>query len=57
MEVWNDYKRTCLRRRSPSAGGMPGRLYYGQAERQSNTNIPEPAQQPARNENDPNPCA
>ena len=56
METWNDFKRTCRPAVVQRAGGMPGRLYYGQAERQSNPNIPEPAQQPARNDNDPNPC-
>jgi hypothetical protein len=56
MEVWNDYKRTCLPAIAERSGGMPGRLYYGQAERQSNPNIPAPAQQPLRNDNDPEPC-
>jgi hypothetical protein len=56
-EAFNDYKRTCRPMVTQRAGGMPGRLYYGQAERQSNPNIPEPAQQPARNDNDPDPCA
>ena len=41
MEVWNDYKRTCRPAITERAGGMPGRLYYGQAERQSNPNIPD----------------
>lgn len=57
MESWNDYKRTCLPALTQRPGGMPGRLLYGQAERQSNPNVPVPAQQPARNANDPNPCS
>ena len=56
-EIWNDWKRTCLPRISQRPGGVPGRLFYGQAERQSNENIPETSAQPSRNDNDPNPCA
>lgn len=56
MEVLNDYKRTCLPAITQRPGGMPARLYYGQQERQSNPNIPAPAQQPLRNANDPSPC-
>jgi hypothetical protein len=55
-EVYNDYKRTCLPAITERPGGMPGRLFYGQDERQSNSNIPEPAQQKIRNDNDPDPC-
>ena len=55
-EVYNDYKRTCLPAITENAGGMPGRLFYGQDERQSNSNIPEPGQQPLRNDNDPAAC-
>ncbi len=55
-EVYNDYKRTCLPAIVERAGGLPGRPFYGQDERQSNPNIPEPADQPLRNANDPNPC-
>ncbi len=55
-EVYNDYKRTCLPAITERAGGMPGRLFYGQDERQSNPNIPEPGQQPVRNANDPAAC-
>jgi hypothetical protein len=58
MEVWNDYKRTCLPAIKPFGGRViPGRLFYGETERNVNPNIPPPAQQPARNANDPNPCA
>lgn len=59
-EVWNDYKRTCLPAVVPfnAAAGttIPGRLFYASDSRQTNPNIPEPAQQPLRNANDPNPC-
>ncbi|HSG07241.1 MAG TPA: SusD/RagB family nutrient-binding outer membrane lipoprotein [Longimicrobiales bacterium] len=57
MEAFNDFKRTCLPAITQREGGMPARLYYGQAERQSNPNVPAPAQQPARNTNDPNSCS
>ncbi len=55
-EVYNDYKRTCLPAITERSGGMPGRLFYGQGERQSNSNIPEPALQPLLNANDLAPC-
>ena len=55
-ETYNDYKRTCLPAITERPGGMPGRLFYGQDERQSNSNIPEPGQQKIRNDNDPNAC-
>ena len=55
-EIWNDWKRTCLPRISQRPGGVPGRLFYGQSERQANENIPETSAQPSRNDNDPNPC-
>lgn len=61
IEVWNDYKRTCLPALTPIAGGVngviPGRFLYPLGERQTNPNIPPPASQPARNWNDPNPCS
>lgn len=57
MEVYNDYKRTCLPRlRTFNGLPIPGRLFYGQQERQTNPNIPPPDQQPKRNANDPNAC-
>ncbi len=57
-DVWNDYKRTCLPDLEPRAGGVPGRFFYGLTERQTNPdNIPEPAQQPDRNDNDPSGCS
>ncbi len=57
METLNDYKRTCRPAITPkTADGVPGRFFYGQQERQTNSNIPETGQQPLRNANDPNPC-
>jgi starch-binding outer membrane protein, SusD/RagB family len=58
IEVWNDYKRTCLPKLTPArATGIPGRILYPlSAERNANPNVPPPDQQPARNANDPNPC-
>ncbi len=56
IEAWNDWKRTCIPKISQRAGGVPGRLYYGQGERQSNPNIPQTSQQPKRNANDPTAC-
>ncbi len=65
IEAWNDYKRSCtpLLVAYPTAtfgNKVPGRLYYGFDERNTNPNIPTPAQQLAtnggRNPNDPNPC-
>jgi starch-binding outer membrane protein, SusD/RagB family len=62
FEVWNDYKRTCLPRLPfngfPGDVEIPGRLYYGVQERQTNSNVPDVAAQDAqkRNENDPAAC-
>lgn len=57
IEVWNDYKRTCLPAINPVTGKrIPGRLLYGVAERNVNPNIPAPQQQQQRNENDPGRC-
>lgn len=58
IEVWNDYKRTCLPKLTPVAGksAIPGRLLYAFSERNANPNIPAPTAQPARNQNDPNAC-
>ena len=57
VEIWNDYKRTCLPAITPRrAPGVPGRLFYGADERQTNSNIPPPSEQPARNDNDPSGC-
>ncbi len=70
VEVWSDYRRTCLPALTPYliANGadpvfgnkVPGRFYYGSNERNTNPNIPAPSAQLAnngfRNRNDPNPC-
>lgn len=60
-EVWNDYKRTCLPALTPARGRsrIPGRLYYGQTEEQTNSNTPSSSSQNLftfRNTNDPNGC-
>lgn len=57
LEAWNDYKRTCRPALQTYQGQpIPRRFYYGSTERQSNPNVPPPAQQPRANRNDPNPC-
>ena len=61
IEVWNDWKRTCLPTLTPALGRttIPGRLYYGQTEEQTNPNTPPSSAQnlfTVRNPNDPNPC-
>lgn len=60
LEAWNDWKRTCkpdlMSNSQVQVSNMPGRLFYGQAERQTNPNLPVPNQQPARNANDPAGC-
>lgn len=55
IEGWNDYKRTCFPNLAPVVEGrtIPARLFYDTAERQTNTSIPDPSLQPARNDNDP----
>jgi hypothetical protein len=54
IEIWNDYKRTCLPNLRPVTGlKIPGRFFYGVTERQTNPNIPEAGDQPFRNDNDP----
>ena len=60
-ESWNDYKRTCLPALKPARGKarIPGRLYYGQTEEQTNSNTPSSNTQNLftfRNANDPNAC-
>jgi hypothetical protein len=60
IEVWNDWKRTCLPALTPAqgtTGGIPSRLLYAQSERNTNTNIPLPSDQPVRNWNDPTGCS
>ena len=53
IETINDYRRTCIPAVTPVSNGqgfshVPGRLYYPQAERNTNTNIPDPSGQLAR---------
>jgi len=60
-EVWNDYKRTCLPALKPARGRsrIPGRIYYGLTEEQTNSNTPSSSAQNLftfRNANDPNGC-
>jgi len=66
IDVWSDYKRTCIPTLTPN-GAAPeviGRLPYGSGERTANANIPLPSAYPAgttgsspvRNWNDPNAC-
>lgn len=56
MEVWNDYKRSCVPVLTPGGGAtaIPGRLAYPLSERNANTSIPNGG--PTRNWNDPNGC-
>jgi hypothetical protein len=66
IDVWNDYKRTCVPtlKRYQTATEIPGRLPYGSAERTANPNMPLPSAYPAgttgvaplRNWNDPAAC-
>jgi hypothetical protein len=64
MEVWNDYKRTCLPALAPAAPAgsdepaltpIPGRLPYGQTEINANPNTPV-VSPTGQNPNDPNSC-
>jgi hypothetical protein len=61
IEVWNDWKRTCFPRLIPASGAsaIPGRIYYGQTEEQTNSSTPRSSEQnlfTVRNDNDPNAC-
>ena len=57
IEVWNDYKRTCLPLLSPYVGstGIPSRLPIPATERAVNASVTDPGPT-ARNGNDPIPC-
>src|SRR4029079_4343661 len=60
-EVWSDYKRTCLPALKPARGRsrIPGRLFYGSTEEQTNPNPPASADQNLfsfRNANAPAGC-
>jgi hypothetical protein len=56
IEVWSDYKRTCLPALAPAGTSafIPGRLVYPLRERNANSNLTNVG--PTRNWNDPNPC-
>jgi len=66
MESWNDYKRTCEPNiaAGEKAGGslatkpIPARVFYGESERQSNSNLSTPGSgnNGLRNRNDPVSC-
>jgi hypothetical protein len=61
IEAWNDYKRTCLPTLHPARGKtvIPGRVYYGETEEQTNSHTPPASQQDlrtVRNANDPAAC-
>ena len=61
IEVWSDWRRTCLPALQPALGrpAIPGRLPYGQTEEQTNPNTPPSSAQnlfTVRNPNDPNGC-
>lgn len=57
VEVYNDYKRTCLPAFSTYNGNaVPRRLFYAAGERVANKNIPGTDAQPRFNANDPNGC-
>jgi hypothetical protein len=55
IEAWNLYKRTCTPNLVLVVAGakIPARFLYDASERNTNTNIPAPTSQPARNANDP----
>ena len=54
VEVWNDWKRTCIPAltvvatgtANPLYPGIPARIYYGLTEQQTNPNIPAPGTAP-----------
>ena len=58
IEVWNDWKRTNIPDDLLAPVmlnvSIPRRLYYSIDERNANSNIPATANQPLRNDNDPN---
>lgn len=55
LEVWNDWKRTCIPDLTPALGAsiIPARFFYPSDERQTNPNVPPVSSQPLRNDNDP----
>lgn len=59
IEVWNYWRRNCQPQLTPAPGAaaIPSRMLYPLVERNANPNIPAPADQPTRNQNDPNACS
>jgi hypothetical protein len=54
IESWNLYLRTCTPNLVPViAAIIPARFLYDASEQNTNTQIPQPSQQPPRNQNDP----
>lgn len=55
VEVWNDWKRTCIPDLTPALDKavIPARFIYPTDERQTNPNVKPVEQQPLRNANDP----
>ena len=55
IEAWNDYKRTCSPNLVPLVAGkkIPARFFDDASERQTDSSVPRPTQQPTRNANDP----
>ena len=58
IEVWNDYRRTCIPALTPYntasvnpqwRGKIPGRLFYGGTEMNVNSHIPDPGTQLSTN--------
>jgi hypothetical protein len=58
IEVWSDWRRTCIPRLVPVPGktAVPARLVYPFAERNVNKNVPDPSAQPSRNQANPAAC-
>ncbi len=60
IDVWADYKRTCIPSLTPggvpAANEIPARMPYGANERVSNPNFPLPSNAPTHNWDDPNAC-
>lgn len=56
IEVYNDWKRTCVPNLTPALGAaqIPRRFLYPTSERQTNPNVPAPSAQPIANDNDAN---
>ncbi|HEU5184531.1 MAG TPA: SusD/RagB family nutrient-binding outer membrane lipoprotein [Gemmatimonadaceae bacterium] len=55
IEAWTVYRRSCYPNLTPSSGAseVGARLLYGVDERNANSNVPLPSEQPTRNDFDP----